>query len=111
MRLSAGGIFSSKKRIDHGFARMVTDVDVMGSKKFIGLLFVYGAMLCFCGFALAGFGHGTYFLIGLAGAPFSILGPLAAILASLAQWGLLVSAQRRFRLHQRFVVVFLVLHY
>lgn len=72
---------------------------------------VYGAVLCLCGVAVAGFGHGTYTLLGLAGSPFSALGAPVAMIAALTQWGLLAVARQRYGLHFGYVIAFLAFHY
>jgi hypothetical protein len=52
---------------------------------------VLGALAIYC----AGAGHGSYLLLGVAGAPFSYFGIPAAIAAAFAQWPLLVLALRK----------------
>lgn len=68
----------------------------------------YGVVLASCGFLVAGYGHGTYTLLALAGAPLSALGPLPATIAALVQWPLMVAANRRM---PGIVRVFLFAHY
>jgi hypothetical protein len=63
-------------------------------------MFTYGTVLCIAALYLAGFGHGSYLLLALAGAPFSPL-----------QWGLLAILQRRWKRAPIFVIGFLILHY
>jgi len=72
---------------------------------------VYGFVLCAMGVLVAAFGHGTYTLIGLAGAPFSFLGIPISIAAALTQWMLLVVAGQRLSASKAFYVAFLMLHY
>ena len=69
---------------------------------------VYGTVLAAFGFVVAGYGHGTYLLMGLAGAPLSLLGPLEAMLASLLQWPLVVAAKIRV---PKFARGFVLVHY
>jgi hypothetical protein len=72
---------------------------------------VYGLVLCVLGGLVAGFGHGTYTLIALAGAPFSFFGAPVCFIAALTQWMLLVMAGRKLSAPKAFYVAFLVLHY
>jgi len=72
---------------------------------------VYGFVLCAMGVLVAGLGHGTYTLIGLAGAPFSFLGIPISIAAALTQWMLLVRAGQRLSASKAFYVASLMLHY
>jgi hypothetical protein len=81
----------------------------MQSSKTVWIFVFYGFILCCCGLLVASFGHGTYTLLGLAGAPFSAFGIPFAILASLAQWGLLALLMQRWE--RRYAVGFLLLHY
>jgi hypothetical protein len=81
----------------------------MRSRKTVWMFVVYGFVLCSCGVLVAGFGHGTYTLLALAGAPFSAFGVPFAIAASLAQWGVLaLVAQRGDR---KYAIGFLLVHY
>lgn len=85
----------------------------------IAALFVYGVILGFFVFLLAGFGHGCYVLFGLAGSPFSILGILSAsseaglvtLLAGIFQWALLFALARWLHFRRWVIATFLVLHY
>ena len=56
---------------------------------------IYGAVLCMTALYLAGFGHGSYMLLALIGAPLSLLGVQAACFAGLLQWSLLPIVQRK----------------
>jgi hypothetical protein len=71
----------------------------------------YGAVLCLIGILVAGFGHGTYALLGLAGAPFSFLGTPIAIIATLFQWWLLAVACQKMHLPKPYFIGFLFAHY
>lgn len=83
----------------------------MVSRRIVWLFFAYGLVLSLFGLMVAGFGHGTFTLLGLAGAPFSFFGVPAAIAASVTQWGGLVFARSRFGIPKQYLVAFLVLHY
>jgi hypothetical protein len=83
----------------------------MISRFRVALFFVYGAVLCIVALYLAGYGHGSYLLLNLAGAPFSLFGPLSACLACLLQWGLLAILMRRWKSAPISVIGFLILHY
>jgi len=71
----------------------------------------YGAVLCLIGILVAGFGHGTYTLLGLSGAPFSFLGIPIAIIATMFQWGLLALAYQKMHLPKPYFIGFLSAHY
>ena len=73
--------------------------------------FVYSAILCLIGIVVAGFGHGTYTLLGLAGAPFSFLGIPIAIVATLCQWSFLSALWQKMRFPKPYFIGFLGLHY
>lgn len=73
--------------------------------------FAYGVVLCLLGIIVAGFGHGAFTLLGLAGAPFSFFGIPLAIAASATQWGMLVLVSSRFGIPKQYLVAFLALHY
>jgi hypothetical protein len=75
------------------------------------ILFTYGIVLVVLGVIVAGGGHGSYLLIWLAGAPFSIFGIPIAIVAAILQWGLLAFALQRFTIRFKAVLGFLILHY
>lgn len=77
----------------------------------VALFFTYGTVLCIAALYLAGFGHGSYLLLVLAGAPFSLLGMPTACLACLLQWGLLAILQRWWKRTPSFVIGFLIVHY
>jgi hypothetical protein len=79
--------------------------------KGVALLFAYGAVLCLRAVAVAGGGHGTYTLLGIAGAPFSAFGIPFAIVAALLQWGIMAALWRRRDTTTWALVGFLVLHY
>jgi hypothetical protein len=83
----------------------------MVSRRIVWLFFAYGLVLCLFGLIVAGFGHGTFTLLGLAGAPLSFFGVPMAIAASLTQWGMLFLARRRFGIAKLYLVAFLALHY
>jgi len=77
----------------------------------VALFFIYGAVLCIASLYLAGFGHGSYLLLDLTGAPYSLFGPLTACLACSLQWGLLAILQIRWKRAPVLVIGFLILHY
>ena len=83
----------------------------MVSRRDVWLFFAYGLVLCVFGLIVAGFGHGTFTLLGLAGAPFSFFGVPVAIAASVTQWGMLALARSRFGIPKQYLVAFLTLHY
>ena len=83
----------------------------MQSRWTLAVCVVYGIVLCAMGVLVAGFGHGSYMLIGLAGAPFSFLGIPISIAAALTQWMLLVAVGQRLSTSKAFYVAFLMLHY
>ena len=83
----------------------------MISRNPTALLFAYGMSLCIFGVLVAGFGHGTYTLLALAGAPFSAFGIPFAIVATLLQWGALSFLRGRYEIAPRYFVAFLMLHY
>ena len=72
---------------------------------------VYSTVLCLIGVVVAGFGHGSYTLLGLAGAPFSFLGIPIAIIATLCQWSFLAAAWQKIRFPKPYFISFLALHY
>jgi hypothetical protein len=83
----------------------------MPTKWSVGALFAYGLILAVFGVMVAGAGHGSYFLLWLAGSPFSVFGISAAMIASILQWGILALAQRRRYIKFQIVVGFLLVHY
>lgn len=81
----------------------------MTTKMAISVALIYGAVLAVCSFVAAGFGHGTYTLLGLAGSPFAVLGIPAAFLAACFQWCGLVLA--RSWIGHRYLAAILIVHY
>jgi len=81
------------------------------TRKVVVFLFAYGAVLCLCGVLVAGAGHGTYTLLGIAGSPFSALGIPFAIVGALLQWGLMALLWRRYETTTWPFAAFLLLHY
>jgi hypothetical protein len=83
----------------------------MIGKSHLVLLAVYGIILCIVAFFVAGFGHGSYLLLGLAGAPFSAISIPLAFLASVLQWPMIPIVCSRFSFGRRLMAGFLIIHY
>lgn len=82
----------------------------MLSKFQVVLFFVYGVTLWLVAAYLAGFGHGSYLLFAITGAPFYYLFAPIGAFACLFQWGLLAMLLSGWRRAPAFVVGFLILH-
>ncbi|MGA2806873.1 MAG: hypothetical protein ABSE87_01995 [Terracidiphilus sp.] len=83
----------------------------MSSRWSVGICFAYGFTLALFGVMVARAEDGNYVLLWLAGSPFSVVGDLPAVIASILQWGLLVLARRRLYIKFWVVAVFLLVHY
>ena len=74
--------------------------------------FTLGVVLALAAFAVAGFGHGSYVLIGIGAAPLCLGGVLAGLVGMPILWayfaGLSASLERR---NQRLLPVLLAVHY
>jgi hypothetical protein len=72
---------------------------------------LYGIGLSLFGFLLAGAGHGTFFLLGLAAAPFSVFGVLVAFFVPPIIWPAIVWAISAGLLYRTRFLGFILIHY
>jgi uncharacterized membrane protein YbaN (DUF454 family) len=76
--------------------------------KYLSLGAVYGTGLAFLGYFAAGFGHGTYTVLGIVSAPMGIVGILFALISLPFLWtGIFVLLHRR----KRLFAMAMLLHY
>lgn len=87
---------------------MAVTTDTKAVHKFWIAGFAYGLVLTVFGVMLAGAGHGTYILLGMASAPFSFFGVIFSVIVPPLMWGALAGllAERR-----QTLLVALAVHY